>query len=174
MKLDNKGFTLVEVLAVVVIIGILGGVAITGVLSAINTSKDASYNMMISDIVTASENMYNEVDFSDDADDGAVFQYNNGGNLGSKVVISSNTINTNLQTLVSNGFLSGEENGNKDKEDASNKNNRIILDPKTRTDIGDCEIEITKTINNNNTTTYDVKSKSSDSKCPTSYKKQVK
>lgn len=168
MKLDNKGFTLVEVLAVVVIIGILGGVAITGVLSAINTSKDASYNMMISDVVTASESMYNEVDFSDT--DGSVFQYNNGGNTGIKIVISSNTINTNLQTLVSNGFLSGEENGNKE---GSNKNNRIILNPKTRTDIGDCEITITKIVENN-TTTYEVKSKSSDSKCPTSYEKQVK
>ena len=44
MKLNSKGFTLVELLAVIVIIAILGIIAIPGVMSNINDSRDASYD----------------------------------------------------------------------------------------------------------------------------------
>jgi len=42
IKFDNKGFTLVEMLAVVVILSIVIGVATNGVISYINTSKEKS------------------------------------------------------------------------------------------------------------------------------------
>lgn len=167
MKLNNKGFTLVEVLAVVVILGVIAGIAVTGVLSSINKSKKASYNLMISDIVIASQMLYEEIDFGKDYN---LYSYNDDGITEDLLTISDYKINTNLQSLVSNGFLSGSENPCKDSDTCSNKNKRILLNPSTSEDIGSCNIII-----ENNDGEYIVRNNSSDdSKCPDSYVKEVK
>ena len=172
MRLGNKGFTLVEVLAVIVIIAVLGGIAIPGVLSSINTSKDASYNIMISNIVSASQSLYEEVDSGIE-----LYQYTtSGGKRPNKVTISnsgsSNYISTNLQTLVSNGFLAGSNN-DCSVDSCSNKNKKILLDPKSKKDIGACEIKITRE-NNGDKVDYKVSKIGSNTDCPTSYEKEVK
>ncbi len=141
MKIDNKGFTLVEVLAVVVIIGILGGLTAKGVLSSINTGKEASYKLMINSIVTASQTLYEELEYGGST----VWEYSYSNNkvekTETKVTINDdNTINTNLQTLVSNGFLSGSS-GFTDEDESGNK---YLIDPKSKKNIGSCEIKITK------------------------------
>lgn len=141
MKIDNKGFTLVEVLAVVVIIGILGGLTAKGVLSSINTGKEASYKLMINSIVTASQTLYEELEYGGST----VWEYSYSNNevekKGTKVTINDdNTINTNLQTLVSNGFLSGSS-GFTDEDESGNK---YLIDPKIKKNIGSCKITITK------------------------------
>ena len=51
-KLNSKGFTLIEVLATVVLIAILGLVAVPNVLNTINKSKENSYKILIDDIKT--------------------------------------------------------------------------------------------------------------------------
>ena len=162
MKLNNKGFTLVEVLAVVVIIGVVGGIAVVGVLSSINSGKEASYKLMISDIVVACGVLYEEVEFGNN-----VYKYDTNGSTSNKIGKSGTVININLQTLVSKGYLSGSEN--KIKGDGANHNKRIIIDPKTKEDIGNCEISIER-ING----TYFVKNISSDDNCPSEYVKEVK
>ena len=121
-KINNKGFTLVEVLAVIAIIAILGLIAVPGVLNSIQNSKKSSYNIMISDIKIAGETLFEEIEYNDTE----LYQYSdNGTKLDKKVKteisadeenLSITEIKTNLQTLVSNGILKGtqkEENGKK-------------------------------------------------------------
>ena len=132
--MNNKGFTLVEVLAVVVIIGIIGGIAIPAVLTTMNNGKQASYEIMVKDILIASETLYQEVEYS--------------GNLKDKdnknIQITGNEIQTDLATLISNGFLNGsymeEENADSEKK---------IINPKSKEDISECKIKINKSINSN-------------------------
>lgn len=45
--MNNKGFTLIELLAIVAILGVVGSIATTGVISAINTSKNKSESIFI-------------------------------------------------------------------------------------------------------------------------------
>ena len=164
MKIDNKGFTLVEVLAVVVIIGILGGLTAKGVLSSINTGKEASYKLMINSIVTASQTLYEELEYGGSK----IWSYNydNNQNISKKdeVKINNNNITTNLQTLVSNGFLSGSS-GFTDEDESGNK---YLIDPKSKENIGNCEIKITKT-SDYNKIIYKVKKNDNVGKCPDEY-----
>ena len=68
MKLNRKGFTLVEVLAVIVIIALLGGIAIPNILSTINNSKNVSEKSMIENIKTATQKLYEEEEFTGNID----------------------------------------------------------------------------------------------------------
>lgn len=51
-----KGFTLVELLAVIIVLAIVGGIAVVGVNSALKTSEEQSYKTQINNIITASKN----------------------------------------------------------------------------------------------------------------------
>ncbi|MBQ6494606.1 MAG: type II secretion system protein [Bacilli bacterium] len=145
-KLNNKGFTLIEILAVIVIISILGGIAVMGVLSSINNSKDKAYEIMISNIVTASRQLYDEVDNSGIIG-GKLYKFSVTCDESSfdcstseEITIVDGKISVNLQTLVSNGFLDGINN----KNNSTNNNKKILLDPKDKKDLGGCEIIISK------------------------------
>lgn len=164
MKLNNKGFTLVEILAVVAIIAILGLVAIPSVISTINTGKKTAYNTMISNVVTASQILYEEIEYGID-----LKKYDLDGATNEQItIINDEKITINLQTLVSNGFLSGTNN--ECTATCTNNNKKIIYNPETKEDIGDCEIIITKS-NNNNKIKYTVTNKDDTiSKCPSEYK----
>ena len=61
MRLDNKGFTLVEVIAVVAIITILSVVVVPSVLNSINNGKQKSYEVLVGDIKIAAKELYEEV-----------------------------------------------------------------------------------------------------------------
>lgn len=162
MKLNNKGFTLVEVLAVVVILTILGGVAIVGVLSSINSSKEASYKITIKNIIVASQMMYEETSNKGIMNNSLskIYEYNELGQTEIEInfvsiydennQIKNNVIRTNLQTLVSNGYLDGINNDTKNCNDENckeNSNKKIILNPKESKDIGKCNIVIYKEAN---------------------------
>lgn len=139
--LNNKGFTLVEVLAVVALLAIIGLIAVPNVLSAIQTSKQSSYDIMIEDILIAGQSLFEELDYAK----GTLYQYDSTGKTENKITITEydneKIINTNLQTLVSNGFLTGINN---DTSSSSNQNKLIILNQKNNKDIGLCDIIITK------------------------------
>ena len=156
MKLNNKGFTLVEVLAVIVILGIIAGIAAPNVLSTINNSKNKSYDIMISNIITASKSLYEEVEYG-----GTIHNYTTNdsqaeeieetttteelieeSDITDEVKITNNTITISLQTLVSNGFISGTCNTN--DTETNNNCKKKLINPKTGNDIGKCNITITK------------------------------
>lgn len=164
MKLNNKGFTLIEILAAIVILALLAGIAIPSVLSSINTSKDTSYNMMVSNIVTASGSLYEEIKYNNST----LYKYEKTGKTSNKIEITEGSISINLQTLVSNGFLNGSNN---DCNDAgcTNQNKKVLLDPKSKNDIGDCNIKISK-----NGSKYKVEKNDNNTDCPSVYKKEVK
>ncbi len=157
-KLNNKGFTLIEVLAVIAIIAILGLIAVPGVLNSINNGKKSSYNIMISNIKTASQSLYEEVDYMN----GEVYTYDDSGTkTETPLKITDSSITVNLQTLVSNGYLKGttsEKEGEK---------KLILTNPVDGQNIGSCKITITKETNQAGKVNYKIESKSTtNSSCP--------
>lgn len=154
MRLDNKGFTLVEVIAVVAIITILSVVVVPSVLNSINNGKQKSYEVLVGDIKIAAKELYEEVysnellgdtsklyQYSYDVDNKKISKDNN-----DVIEITNNCtkegyscIETNLQTLVSNGFLSGSTDGNKQK---------VILNVREdNANMGNCSIKIVRVVN---------------------------
>lgn len=180
-KLNNKGFTLIEVLAVIAIIAILGIIAVPSVIKTINNGKDASYNILVDDIKIAGQQLIEELEYADST----LCHYDNNGtkdncpnnNDNGKIIItkennSGNTrqiVEVNLQTLVSNGFLTGTNRDEADS-DSSNKNSKIIFSPKNNEDIGSCTIKIIKEVKTteNYKTTYSFENLSEENNnCPT-------
>ena len=160
MKLNNRGFTLVEVLTVIIILAIIAGIAIPNVLSTINTSKDRSYDIMIKNIITASKALYEEVEYGGELhkytiDDTQIDNEDETSETVSSstttdeeliieedtslIIITGDSIKINLQTLVSNGFLSGTCHNNEEENCK-----KVIINPKTGNDIGNCNIIIKK------------------------------
>ena len=187
--MNNKGFTLIEVLAVVAIIAIVGTIAVPGVLSMIGTSKDRSYDIMIDNIRTAAEEMYQEIDYFGTKNNVGNFKsvinikkYNiceeidNNCKDNESVRIEPNGIMTiNLQTLIGNGFLTGANNNNINNTEVINKNKKILINPKDNEDIGFCEINVIKSnIKNSNKVCYKIETVGmQDEKCPSDYKNEV-
>ena len=59
-RLNNKGFTLIELLAVVVILAVVMGIAMTGVLSAMNKSRQGSLEDSAKSVAQAFQTKYSE------------------------------------------------------------------------------------------------------------------
>jgi len=143
-NLNNNGFTLVEVLAVIIIISIILGIAIPNVMTSVNTSKNSSEKILIDNIKTAAQSLYEEVEYLGEVD-------------GIKIT-NNNSITVSLQALVDNGFLKAsnvKDNGNDNK----------LINPKTGKDIGNCEITIIKVVDSNYGVSYSVSGDGTDG-CP--------
>lgn len=153
-KLNNRGFTLVEILAVVAIIAIIGLIAVPSVLSVINTGKSGSYDLLVKNIKTASISLYEEVVYMD----ANLYHYSADGIKDGNIEVNEvdGSIEINLQTLVRNGFLSSNNDDDNQKK---------ILNPKNNEDIGGCRIKIIKTTSGDEVT-YTVESLSTNDICP--------
>ena len=129
MMKNNNGFTLVELLGVIVILAILVAIVAPSVVLIINNSKNANYNIMIENIVTASKSYYEEC------------KYGNLKNSDGTKKTCGDTINITLGELVNLGFLTGT---NEEVCDASGNciTKLIIKNPKTEEDISNCNIII--------------------------------
>jgi prepilin-type N-terminal cleavage/methylation domain-containing protein len=51
----KKGFTLVELLAVIIILGLLSTILVTNIMKSYDESKEQAYNLLISDIENATK-----------------------------------------------------------------------------------------------------------------------
>ena len=152
MKINNKGFTLVELIAVIVIIAIIAAITTPRVIESFNQGKESSYDIMINNIVTSSKAYYEECQF---------------GGLTHNGTSCSNegTINLTLNDLVNTGFLTSTTETAKDETNTKKITHHNTKDPNTKEDIGSCSISITKA-KEGQKYVYIVNSTTSDEKCP--------
>ena len=113
-KLNKKGFTLVELIATIVVLALVVSISAYAITNIINSAKEKNYELLIKNIKDASETYYQECKYS-----------NNSG------ITCDDTVK--LQDLVNYGYLKG--NGTKDDK-------MEIVNPKNNKDIGECSIAV--------------------------------
>ena len=96
MERNRKGFTLVELLAVIVILAILMVSAGAGVMSTMNNSKINTFKNEALTAVNSAEDMYSEISMTSDISTKYLVTSDNGDYQGMCVTLSG---------LVNNGFL---------------------------------------------------------------------
>lgn len=153
IKVNRRGFTLIEVLAVVVLIGIIAILIVPSLLGTVSTGKNTSYEIIIKNIVTSSKMYYEECEYGDLSDEAKYGEY--------ACKINDSKVTITLDALANTGFLDSTF----DKE----QNKKVVIDPRNNNDISSCSITITKTKNEKGKVTYTVTTSSSDDKCPTEY-----
>lgn len=146
--MNKKGFTLIELLAVIVVIGIVGIIVVPSALNIADKSKEASYQILVKNIVTAAENYYQECEY--------------GGLSDEKYKNYCTKIGTEIETTIGKLAELGILNAETVSSDATNK----VKDPRNNQDISSCPIVIAKVKDDYGKVTYKI-SASNDSSCPT-------
>ena len=124
--MNRKGFTLVELLATILILALLLGIGTYSIISIINSSKQKNYELLINNTKSAAETYYQECKFSNNS--GIPCTDNN----------KDGKYETSLGDLVTYGYLKGNDtlkNGN-------NKGKYTIVNPNDKVDISNCSINI--------------------------------
>lgn len=157
--MNNKGFTLIELLVTIILISILMTISTVSVIGLLNKSKQKSYDILIKNIETATENFYEECDNAN------LIETKINAFCVEKISTIPNTNNkvatVSLKDLVNYGFL---------KSSSKNNNNKTVTNPKDNKDIGDCKITITKNIDSKGIVTYTITPVSNTNEsCPASY-----
>ncbi len=141
MKLNKKGFTLIELIAVVVLLSIITVIVVPKVMNELTLGKERAYEVVVSNILTASKQYYEECEYGDIT-----------------CSITSNSVEIPLSILINYGYLAGT---NKDTGIG-----KTILNPKTKVDISKCCIKITKVVAPTTTkVTYQISSDVTDVTC---------
>lgn len=158
--MNRKGFTLIELLAVIILIALIAVLIVPNVLDTMTKGKEASYQILVKNIVTSAKTYYEECEYGD---------LSNSTKYGSYACqINNNTITTTLGTLANTGMLTVSD------VDSEDKDKKVVLDPRdTKKDISACQITITKVKSNvtddngitSSKVTYKVEA-SSGSNCP--------
>ena len=152
--MNRKGFTLIELLAVIVLIAIIGIITVPNLLNTVDSSKEASYDILIENIVTASKTYYEECEYGDLSNSTKYGDY--------ACIITDKTITIKLSDLANTGFLSVSV------KDVDENNKKQVLDPRNNNNISDCQITITKNIDEKYKVTYTITPKGG-TNCPTEY-----
>lgn len=136
---NNLGFTLIELIATIVILTLVMGISTYSISAIIKNSKEKNYELLINNIKDAAETYYQECKYS-----------NNTG-----IACSSDSITT-LGQLVKYGYLKSN--------DSESSSSQKIVNPKDNEDITDCQIQITY-----NAGSIKVKANEPTGSCPTEY-----
>ena len=129
--MNRRGFTLVELLAVIIIIGLLSIFIIPNIIAALNNSKEASYTTLLENIVISSQTYYEECEYGNLSDTTRYGTY--------ACTVNGNRVNTTLSALANTGFLKVT-----DTKVISGKEVKVVLNPKNDYDMSNCPIVIEK------------------------------
>ena len=121
-KLNKKGFTLVELIATIVVLALVVSISAYAITNIINSAKEKNYKLLIKNIKDASETYYQEC------------KYSNNTGIKCKDYVT-------LQELVNYGYLKG--NGTEDNKIDNKIDNKMeIVNPKNNKNIGACCIAV--------------------------------
>lgn len=163
--MNRKGFTLIELLAVIILIALIAVLIVPNIIDTMTKSKEASYQLLVKNIVTSAQTYYEECEYGD---------LSNRTKYGSYACqINNNTITTTLGTLANTGILA--------VSDVNSDGGKVVLDPRdTKKNMSACQITITKKREETNINgiktikvTYIVTNEDNEDICPTTeeYKK---
>lgn len=150
--MNRKGFTLIELLAVIILVALIGVLVMPSVIDTSNKGKQSSYDILIKNIVIASKSYYEECEYGD-LSDSKYGEY-------ACTIDSEKKITITLSALANTGFLS--------VKDVDENNKKQVLDPKNNNNISDCQITITKNIDEKYKVTYTI-TPNGGTNCPTKY-----
>ena len=133
--MNRKGFTLIELLAVIILIALIAVLIVPNALDTMTKGKEASYQILVKNIVTSAKTYYEECEYGD---------LSNSTKYGSYACqINNNTITTTLGTLANTGMLTISD------VDSEDKDKKVVLDPRdTKKDMSACQIKIIKVKSN--------------------------
>ena len=153
--MNNKGFTLIELIASIILLSIVMSITTVSVVGYINSSREKSYDLLISNIKVAAQEYFEEcenyeiMNDEDGEDDNATFTCS---------ITTDNTINITIGKLLQYGFLSSSA--------TDSDGNKIVENPKTNESINNCGLIVVKKVDSNYLTTYEIISNPADSFCP--------
>ncbi len=136
MKLNKKGFTLIELIATIVILGLVASIGAYSITKVMEQSRKNNYNLLVANIHSAAVNYYNYCRFEYSSKTIVDSGSPNGNNCTFlKNASNSMTLtNVTLGRLVAAGFLTS----NKTKEDVGGR----LYHPETNDEMSNCKIEI--------------------------------
>ena len=125
-KNNNKGFTLVELIATIVILSIILSIGAYSIIKIINSSSEKEYKLLVENIKDAAELYYQECKYGgiDDTESYECDKLADGVTLGK---------------LVEFGYLTGNAKINEGED----KDEYTLVNPNTGEPITDCNIMIT-------------------------------
>lgn len=148
--MNNKGFTLIELMATIMLLSVIMTIGTVSVVSAIKTSKEKSYDVLVSNIKTAAKSFYEECENSN------IIETEIPGDK-CKINTTDNSLIISYETLLDYGFLKSSS-----KDEAGKK----IENPKDNSSLNDCMILVTKEVDANDGVSYTYKN-AGDTSCPT-------
>ncbi len=137
--MNNKGFTLVELLATIVVLALVVSIGAYSITNIIKKTKDENYKLLIEHIRSAAELYYQECKFS-----------NNSG------ITCSSDGTVTLGDLVLYGYLKGNSTDTNDRSSLINPNDEV--------NISSCKIKVTYSSGKVN-----VSAVTTSGSCPTEY-----
>ena len=117
-NMNNKGFTLIELIATILILALVTSLASYSIINLIRRSKEENYNILIKNIEDGAEVYYQECKYANNS--GITCNSNNG------------SYEITLGELVTYNYVKG--NGSNDRN--------VIVNPKDDKDISNCRIKV--------------------------------